>query len=713
MYNQKLSSIATKFISPLEANKTVKDAILKMKEDSISSMVIVDKHSKPIGIFTEYDVLKIVASLSNHDVLIEEVMSKNVFYINENIYVHDAYVLMEQRGFRHVIVVDDEEKYVGIASEGDFLRHMGFEDIAKNKTIEDAMHESILTIEQDSSLRETASLMAEKKCDYAIITKDQKPVGIINERDITHYCSKKEILENETISVIRQHKMYLINKSVSLEKASQMMREHGVHQLIVVDDVKNLIGLVKRHDILKAIHGSYFDYLLQTINSKTENEKVLRSHKEELEKLANYDQLTGLPNRLFFQTYLKKSLAKAIRSKQTLGLLVLDLDRFKSINDSYGHTVGDELLKTISLRLVQRVREGDLVARLGGDEFAIVLEDLSKEDDIVGVTNSILQTISNTCKLSNGVEVSIEASVGIVLAPKNAKTFEQILQYADSALYQAKSEGRGIFQFYADEMTEKILQKTAYEQALRSAISQNQLELYYQPQVHIKTGKIISAEALIRWNYPNIGMILPSIFIPIAEHTGLINPIGEWVIHEACRQGKIWLDKGYHLIIAVNVSPNQVKFQNIPLVVSEALKASGYHADKLEIELTESSFMQREEQTVEMLHALRAKGIRLAIDDFGTGYSSLSYLTRFPIDVLKIDKSFVDNIPYEKESSTIVVAIIEMSKALGFQVLAEGVEQQEQLDFLAEKGCNIYQGYIKSKPIPAQEFEKLLEEQNH
>ena len=713
MYNQKLSSIATKFISPLEANKTVKDAILKMKEDSISSMVIVDKHSKPIGIFTEYDVLKIVASLSNHDVLIEEVMSKNVFYINENIYVHDAYVLMEQRGFRHVIVVDDEEKYVGIASEGDFLRHMGFEDIAKNKTIEDAMHESILTIEQDSSLRETASLMAEKKCDYAIITKDQKPVGIINERDITHYCSKKEILENETISVIRQHKMYLINKSVSLEKASQMMREHGVHQLIVVDDVKNLIGLVKRHDILKAIHGSYFDYLLQTINSKTENEKVLRSHKEELEKLANYDQLTGLPNRLFFQTYLKKSLAKAIRSKQTLGLLVLDLDRFKSINDSYGHTVGDELLKTISLRLVQRVREGDLVARLGGDEFAIVLEDLSKEDDIVGVTNSILQTISNTCKLSNGVEVSIEASVGIVLAPKNAKTFEQILQYADSALYQAKSEGRGIFQFYADEMTEKILQKTAYEQALRSAISQNQLELYYQPQVHIKTGKIISAEALIRWNYPNIGMILPSIFIPIAEHTGLINPIGEWVIHEACRQGKIWLDKGYHLIIAVNVSPNQVKFQNIPLVVSEALKASGYHADKLEIELTESSFMQREEQTVEMLHALRAKGIRLAIDDFGTGYSSLSYLTRFPIDVLKIDKSFIDNIPYEKESSTIVVAIIEMSKALGFQVLAEGVEQQEQLDFLAEKGCNIYQGYIKSKPIPAQEFEKLLEEQNH
>ena len=713
MYNQKLSSIATKFISPLEANKTVKDAILKMKEDSISSMVIVDKHSKPIGIFTEYDVLKIVASLSNHDVLIEEVMSKNVFYINENIYVHDAYVLMEQRGFRHVIVVDDEEKYVGIASEGDFLRHMGFEDIAKNKTIEDAMHESILTIEQDSSLRETASLMAEKKCDYAIITKDQKPVGIINERDITHYCSKKEILENETISVIRQHKMYLINKSVSLEKASQMMREHGVHQLIVVDDVKNLIGLVKRHDILKAIHGSYFDYLLQTINSKTENEKVLRSHKEELEKLANYDQLTGLPNRLFFQTYLKKSLAKAIRSKQTLGLLVLDLDRFKSINDSYGHTVGDELLKTISLRLVQRVREGDLVARLGGDEFAIVLEDLSKEDDIVGVTNSILQTISNTCKLSNGVEVSIEASVGIVLAPKNAKTFEQILQYADSALYQAKSEGRGVFKFYADEMTKKILQKTAYEQGLRSAVSQNQLELHYQPQVHIKTGKIISAEALIRWNYPNVGMILPSIFIPIAEHTGLINPIGEWVIHEACRQGKIWLDKGYHLTIAVNVSPNQVKFQNIPLIVSAALKASGYHADKLEIEITESSLMQREEQTVEMLHSLRAKGIRLAIDDFGTGYSSLSYLTRFPIDVLKIDKSFIDNIPYEKESSTIVVAIIEMSKALGFQVLAEGVEQQEQLDFLAEKGCNIYQGYIKSKPIPAKEFEKLLEEQNN
>ena len=397
-----------------------------------------------------------------------------------------------------------------------------------------------------------------------------------------------------------------------------------------------------------------------------------------------------------------------MKNNKILAVLILDLDRFKDINDSYGHSIGDEILKLISSRISSKIKEGDLVARLGGDEFAIILENLTDTKDIVNMTNSILQIISKIYKLSNDIEIHIEASIGVVIAPDDAEDVEKILQYADSALYQAKNNGRGGFSFYSDEMTKKAMQKIAYESELRHAIENNELELYYQPQVHMKTKKIVSCEALLRWDSAKFGKVTPDIFIPIAEDSGLINTIGEWVINEACKQGKIWIDKGYHITIAVNVSPNQVKYQNLPMVISNALKSSGYRADRLEIEITESSLMQREEEVVEMLHSLRAKGIRLAIDDFGTGYSSLSYLKRFPIDVLKIDKSFIDDIPYEKDDMAIVIAIIEMGKALGFQVLAEGTEHQEQLDFLEEKGCDSYQGYIKSKPIPAQEFEMIL-----
>jgi EAL domain-containing protein (putative c-di-GMP-specific phosphodiesterase class I) len=320
----------------------------------------------------------------------------------------------------------------------------------------------------------------------------------------------------------------------------------------------------------------------------------------------------------------------------------------------------------------------------------------------------MLSAISVVAELSNGVELHIEASAGVTVVPKDATDIEELLQYADSALNDAKKNHKGYFSYYLKEMTIKAQEKVAFENALRNSIKNGELELYYQPQVYIQTGKIISAEALIRWNHPTNGLVNPTVFIPISEESGIINAIGEWVIHEACRQGKIWEDAGYNLTIAVNVSANQLKYQNIPKIVQEAIYESGYSANKLEIELTESALMQREESVVEMLHLLRAKEIRLAIDDFGTGYSSLSYLKRFPIDILKIDKSFIDELPYNKDDAAITVAVIEMSKALGYQVLAEGVENEEQLAFLKEKGCTMYQGYIKSKPLPAKEFEALL-----
>ena len=713
MNNIKLSAISHTSIKPLKSVNAVKDALNVMKEHSISSVVIVNDSNKPIGIFTERDAVNIIATKRKDTLLLSAVMSSDVFYIKENFYIHDAYVLMEEKNFRHIIVVDENEKYIGVVSEGDFLRHMGFDEVSKTKYVDEAMSDSILTVSLDTPLVEVAYEISQKKCDYAIIMEGVQPIGIVSERDLAHCQAKAADLSlKSVISILKHQSLHLINIKTSLQEATVMMKEHGVHQLIVVNEKNALIGLITRHDILKAIHSSYFDYLLQTIDSKSAKERTLVAHKKELELIANYDQLTKLPNRLFFQTYLQKSILNALENKKTLAVLILDLDRFKDINDSYGHSVGDEILRIISNRLLDTIQKGDLVSRLGGDEFAIVLEGSNTTEDIIKITEDVLKTISQVCKLSNNINLHIEASIGIVIAPDDAQDVEKILQYTDSALYQAKNNGRGGFSFYTDEMTQKAMKKIAYETELRQAIENNELELFYQPQVHIQTGKIVSCEALLRWNNAKFGRVVPDVFIPIAEDSGLINSIGEWVINEACNQGKIWIDKGYHLTIAVNVSPNQVKYQNLPLIISEALKSTQYRADRLEIEITESSLMQREEEVVEMLHSLRAKGIRLAIDDFGTGYSSLSYLKRFPIDVLKIDKSFIDDVPYEKDDMAIVIAIIEMGKALGFQVLAEGTEHQEQLDFLEEKGCNLYQGYIKSKPLPAKEFEKLLDEQN-
>lgn len=710
MKNNRINRIISESFPSLSSTDSVKMAFETMQRYEISSVVITDDTDRPIGIFTERDALSIIAINKHNDISLSDVMSKNVFTIDSDSYIHDAYVLMEQKNFRHIIVTDKEGHYLGVVTEGDFLRHIGFEEIAQEKTISDIMSESILTITPRTSIKQAAQLMSEQKCDYAIIMNEEKPKNIITERDITHFCSlDKNNLENP-VSTIPKHKMHTVNKNIVLKDASQLMQEHGVHQLIVIDNKQHLIGLITRHDILKAMHGVYFDFLIATIDAKTQNETLLKKQKDELEKLANYDLLTNLPNRLLFRKILQKSIANAIRHNYYTACIILDLDRFKDINDSYGHTIGDELLKNISAVLEASVRKGDVVARLGGDEFGVILEHIKNDEDVSCAVNKILKNVQKSFILSNSAEISIEASAGIVVIPKDSQDVEKIFQYADSALYQAKNDGHGIYRFYTDEMTQNAIKKIAYENALRLAIENGELELYYQPQVHMQTNKIIGAEALLRWKHDQ-EMIPPSLFIPIADETGLINILGEWVLNEACKQGKIWLDNEYHITIAVNISSTQIKYQNIPELVSKVLDNTKYSPEKLEIEITESSLMQRDEENVKMLHALRAKGIRIAIDDFGTGYSSLAYLKRFPIDVLKIDKSFIDDLPYEKEDTAIVVAIIEMAKALGFQVLAEGTEHQEQLDFLKEKGCNMYQGYIKSRPIPAHEFEKLLKEQ--
>jgi len=435
----------------------------------------------------------------------------------------------------------------------------------------------------------------------------------------------------------------------------------------------------------------------------------LKSTEAKLEFLANNDQLTDLPNRRLLFNKMAHSIRIAKRDKKQFALLMLDLDRFKHVNDSFGHLAGDMLLQQVAERLSSRLRKVDTIARLGGDEFTVILEDVVDPDDVARVANDIINDLSKPWQLLNYGEVRISVSIGISLYPLHGDTPETLLQHADIALYLAKENGRSCHAYFSENLALIARERITLEAKLRKAIEQDELKVFYQPQVSISSGAIIGAEALVRWQDPVDGLIPPMSFIPLAEETGLIMAIGEWVLRETCRQGKEWIDAGFPSItLAVNVSPVQFAHSDIITLVADVLKETDYPSELLELEVTESGLMENQDHAIEILTKLRALGVRLAIDDFGTGYSSLTYLKHFPLNVLKIDKGFIDDIPSSQDDMEIAATIVAMARTLGFEVLAEGVETKEQLDFLTLKGCESYQGYLKSRPLPADQFATLL-----
>ncbi|MGZ8908037.1 MAG: putative bifunctional diguanylate cyclase/phosphodiesterase, partial [Methylobacter sp.] len=395
-----------------------------------------------------------------------------------------------------------------------------------------------------------------------------------------------------------------------------------------------------------------------------------------------------------------------------LALLMLDLDRFKAVNDSLGHKAGDALLQQVAERITNRLRDVDMVARLGGDEFIVLLEDITHPDDAARVAEKIITDLSKPFKLPQSDDVRIGASIGISLYPQHGNSSEILLDYADAALYHAKDSGRGCFAYFSEALTISARERIEMENRLRRAIQQQELHIFYQPQIDIVSGRIVGAEALVYWQDLNEGLIPPSRFIPIAEETSLIVEIGEWVLREACRQGRLWLDMELPpLTIAVNVSSHQFHRSDINALVAKVLAETHFPAGRLELEITESGLMENQDKTTVILNSLHIQGIHLAIDDFGTGYSSLAYLKSFSLDVLKIDKSFIAEIPFNTDDMEIAAVIVAMGHILGFKVLAEGVETPEQLAFLRKAGCDTYQGFIKSHPLPAEKFAELLRDQ--
>jgi diguanylate cyclase (GGDEF)-like protein/PAS domain S-box-containing protein len=1076
-----LKHILTAEVETTSEESPIKDILARMEECKISCIIAVDGERRPIGIFTEQDAIKLMAQNRSISALrMGDVMSSDPLAVEEGMDFHDAYRLMTERSFRHLLVVDSDGQLKGLVSEADFLHHMGMEYLVELKTVESTMSRHVFTLSPNETLVKAVRLMAERHISCVVVCVEEKPVGILTERDIVHLAQSLDQRDEIILEQVMHTPLISCSSEMPMQEAARIMENKRIRRLVVTRSDGILCGIITRHDIVKALQGRYVEYLHETIlrtnkdlqttlsnlreaqqkvfllnlmeqiddaiyivksetgeiievNEKAcemlgydretfcqmmawdiasdlENEtswkrmqarqkiqgnltrttlhkrkdgslvpveinakylrhenkdyslavardlthikrqeerllllresfeatpnaiaitdsdglihwtnpafsqltgyseseveglvfddiiesdqqdrtvfkqiwqalerrttwrgelsnmrkdgsryqaaftltpvvsdtdeishyiaiiediterhtqmnrlrlyatlfentregvvvtdskgaiqmvnsafskltgyseaealgqrpSILKSGKHDeafykelwsellnsghwqgeiwnrrkngdvypellsiscvydeqdelkyyvgvfsdisqlkqteakLEYLAHHDPLTHLANRRLLMTQLEYGLKSAHRKKERVALLVMDLDRFKDINDSYGHMIGDQLLQLVANRLNHRLRESDLVTRLGGDEFAILLQGIEHTEDAAILASDLIHTLSEPCQLPDGLELQIGTSIGISLYPEHGETAETLLQHADSALYQAKKEGRGRFCYFSEEMTQAAIQRIEIHNNLRHALAENSLSVAYQPQIEFDSGRIVGAEALVRWQDPERGQIPPDQFIPVAEETGLINRLGEWVMREVCLQGKQWLDENRPpLSLAVNLSVHQLRQGDFVEQVQQIVSETGYPAGQLSFEVTESALMEREKEALAVLKRLRRIGLHLSIDDFGTGYSSLAHLQRMPLDELKIDKTFIDDIPHMQEDMEITATIIAMAKNLGMIVLAEGVETEAQFQFLKQQGCDFFQGYLISPPLDAQAFSQLMDQ---
>ncbi|MDH5564648.1 MAG: EAL domain-containing protein [Nitrospirota bacterium] len=528
------------------------------------------------------------------------------------------------------------------------------------------------------------------------------------------FTLEQRLSVSEALDLVQQHTFQAIILDLHLPEGQSFEAIPQFIQYCPGAPILILSGVEDEEQAIRAVKCGAQDYLIKGQTSSSTLCRAIRYAMERhratqrITQLAHYDHLTGLANRGLFYERLNCAVARCNRNDMAMALMFLDLDHFKAINDTLGHECGDSLLKTVATRIKKCIREIDTGVRLGGDEFAVLLEQIISVEDVAAVAQRILQLLAQPI-IVNHHQLQVTGSLGITIYPWDSANPQELLSHADAAMYRAKAQGGNNYQFYTAGMKTAGLDGSTLEVELTRALAKKEFLLHYQPQMNLRTKEIIGMEALLRWHHPYQGLIGPNHFIPQAEENGMIIPIGEWVLRAASKQAKYWEKQGFSTSqVAVNLSARQIHQGNLPALIQSILKRSNLDPENLKLELTETFLIHETEETLQTLRELKAMGIHLYIDDFGAGYASLRYLKSFPVDGIKLDQSLIQHLPHNTNDAAIVQAIISLGKALGLQVIAEGVEKQEQADFLEEHGCDAMQGYWIAPPLPAHESAQHL-----
>jgi len=682
-----IKDIMTTNLITASSESTFEEVLNLMQKYQISS-VIIEKNKEPIGICTYLEVINAVSIYkSKENINLIDIISKDIVTVTLDESVHNSYKKLLASGKKHLIVVNDDNLLEGIVTGSDLFKHAQYNEQIKFKTIFDLSPDTIIIID---------------------------PISL----DIIHFNQQALIrlgYSEQELTNLKISDLDMITTPFYTQQGIDNLEQYEHTTFETKFKIKNgsFINVNISISLLNFDNNNFIMIFCKDITQ----EKLYESR---IENITNYDQLTGLSTQYLFKSYLKQILLKRDIAGKFLSVLKIDIDDFGNINNSLGHEIGDEVLKIVAEKLRNFFRkedligrfDNDLLSRFGGDEFGVILEYLNNKEDLIMIVSRVMEEFKHLVILKNGFELYLSLSIGISVIPYGFATAEDLIDFADIALRNAKAQQKGSFRFYENILTTKAKEKLELEMKLRQVVDNHELEVYYQPQVDILTGQIKGMEALVRWINKDGVIVSPASFIPLAEDVGCIYKIGHWVLLEACLSAKKWLENGNDLILSVNLSMQQILHDDIVDHIREILVATNYPPSQLELEITESGMMEDPSRVIFTLYKIKALGVKLAIDDFGTGYSSLAYLKKFPIDILKIDKSFIDELPSDKDSITIVKTIIAMAKSMGYKTIAEGVENQEQLDFLATVGCDLYQGFLKSKPVNKFDFEKLIIKDN-
>ncbi len=733
------------------------------------ALVMVD--SQLLGIFTEHDLVQLTAEgRTLAEITVGEAMTHPVttFQSTEVQDLHDILSLTRQHRIRHLPIVDRHDQLLGIITFETVQRLLQPTDWLRFQRVVEVMSNISIHALPKVSVRRVTQLMIQHQVSCVLIAEPfeshenselktsvenvpLRPVGIITERDIVQFQTLELNLNNIQAQTLMSAPLFLVSPENSLWSAHQQMQQRRVRRLIVAGEQGELKGIITQKSLLQALEPQEMYGIIEALKgqvSQLEAEKaqLLQNRARELEKQvqkrtlelesanqqlqqeiikrrqieqqlvhdALHDALTGLPNRTLLKERIEFTIQHAKRNRDYLfALLFIDLDRFKTVNDSRGHLIGDQLLITVAKFLLQSLRDNDLVARLGGDEFVILLDGIHKLQDATQIAARILDRLAVPFDIEEQA-IFISASIGIVVSSTNYDNGEDILRDADIAMYRAKEKGKACYEVFDQAMYLETLKSVELENNLRHALQRGELVLHYQPIISLSSRELVGVEALMRWRHPQRGLLLPSEFIPIAEDTGLIVPIGEWVLAEACRQLKVWQQKLASIPqietfkISINVASQQFQQPQFIQKLDRVLLATGLNGSCLRLEITESVLVESGGTIQNILAQIKQRKIKLSIDDFGTGYSSLSYLKRFPIDNLKIDRSFIEGMSCDEESWEIVRTIITLAKTLGMETISEGIETAEQLTQLKNLGCQFGQGYLFAEPLDVQEIELML-----